>query len=215
MRVSGPILAATSGREARAAAAARGKAAIPAAHMRRRGSRTATPPPPALAAETTTATATASFATTATAAVAAATRHRRCRKSRQGRGTAAAPIATRAHLLRANVHSHLPQCEQYRGDLPCAAPIRNSNPTAAPRNPGRGPALLRALRLPRRLDAGHLRRGRHEPGQPLSLFSLEGGADRRHRRARPRRGGAGVRQRRPLAWASLPCSKAWRTTTSR
>ncbi len=66
-------------------------------------------------------------------------------------------------------------------------------------NPGGCPALLRALRVPWRLDAGHLRRGRHESGQPLPLLPVERGADRRHRRARPRRGRAAVRQRRPLA----------------
>ena len=100
------------------------------------------------------------------------------------------------------------------GDLrhaPCQRPAAIRPPGG---NPGGCPALLRALRVPWRLDAGHLRRGRHEPGQPLPLFPLERGDHRRHRRARPRRGRAAVRQRRSLARTSSRCSKAWRTTIS-
>ena len=61
----------------------------------------------------------------------------------------------------------------------------------------RRPALLCSLRLSSGLDAGDLRRGRHECRQPVSLFSLQGGADRRHRRAGSRRSGAGLCPSRP------------------
>src|SRR5262249_16274716 len=72
-----------------------------------------------------------------------------------------------------------PDCRNWgiKADAPCqrAGPVRPSR-----RDPGRGSALFCALRLSWRLNAGHLRRGRDEPRQPLSLFPLQGGFDRRH-----------------------------------
>ena len=77
-----------------------------------------------------------------------------------------------------------------------------------------GAALLRALRLPPGLDAGDLRRSRHEPRQSLPLLPLQGSDHRRHRRARPRRGGAAIRQRRSRRRTSSPPSRRSRATTS-
>ena len=84
-----------------------------------------------------------------------------------------------------------------------------------------GADLLCALGLPPDLDAGDLRRGRDEPGQPLSLLPLQGRDHRRHRGARPRRDRAsssprsatgisstGSRRSRSIIWSSAAPRKS-------
>ncbi len=89
-------------------------------------------------------------------------------------------------------------CAAHGGGL--YAPRQRAASIRSSRRDSRGrAALLCAFGLSRRLDAGHLRRGRDEPGQPLPLLPLEGGADRRHRGTRPRRDRAAVRQCRSVA----------------
>ena len=68
-----------------------------------------------------------------------------------------------------------------------AAVARGTPRPADPAHPRRGQGLLRALRLPGRLDAADLRRGRHEPGRALPLFLLQGSDHRGDLRGRPRR----------------------------
>ena len=90
--------------------------------------------------------------------------------------------------MRMNVHSHT---SRYLLGRPSArSPVRRRSSNRASRpHPRRSRALFRALGLPSHHHAGRRRRGEDEPGQPLSLFPLEGRDRGRPRRARPRRGG--------------------------
>ena len=82
------------------------------------------------------------------------------------------------------------------------------------RDSQRGPALFRALRLPSDLDAGDLRRGRHERRQPVPLLSPP---RRRSSPASPSATAPRWRRSSPVPIcrkACSPCSKAWRATIS-
>ena len=68
------------------------------------------------------------------------------------------------------------------------AEAQASHPAGQARpHPQRRRAVLRARRLPSHHRAGHLQGGRHQPRRALRLLRQQGGADRRHLRARPRR----------------------------